>query len=277
MASPVFIPKKNNGYSHPDCYLSAWKGCHEKLSQEHYLSRAVLDKIERVNSTIDVAGLSWLPPGQLKSIGKSSLTAGILCANHNSALSGLDSEAAELVGAIYTIDQNYLGSHPKSLQFDIDGSHLERWVLKAMIGLVEGMQIRQATGGSYGYKKRCLDLICSKAERWPLHWGLYAQEPRGPVHHSSSFEFMPMAADDGLIRGIELRFNGFGMSFLMGKPDHAKSFGIHRPSALVLRKQGVASTIRFQWHSSKAGHPAVFDFSGTYSGTAASHDLPRAE
>ena len=82
IADPVFVPHKKGGFSHPKCYLSATKGCSEKISQEHYISEALLNSIERHNSTIDVCGLSWLPKEHLKSIGKSSLTAGILCTTH---------------------------------------------------------------------------------------------------------------------------------------------------------------------------------------------------
>ena len=65
-ADPVFVPFKKSGFEHPKCYLSAAKGCSNKISQEHYISEALLHKIERHNSTIDVCGLyAAKPVGQI--------------------------------------------------------------------------------------------------------------------------------------------------------------------------------------------------------------------
>ena len=275
---PVFVPFKKSGFAHPKCYLSGTKGCSDKISQEHYISEALLHKIERHNSTIDVCGLSWLPKEHLKSIGKSSLTSGILCTDHNSALSGLDSEIARLVDAIFSIDQDFQSDTPRGHACTIDGTHIERWILKMLVGLIESGQIKQKSGAPFQYKGKCLELICSASARWPFGWGLYAAKPVGQIFHSSSLELLPKHNPaTGELLAVALKLNGFEMNFLMGKPDHPEGFGVHRPQSMVFEKAGITSIIRFTWPGHKAGPSVTYAHSGVYSGPAPTHDLPRAD
>lgn len=277
-ADPVFVPYKKSGFAHPKCYLSVTKGCSEKISQEHYISEALLHKIERHNSTIDVCGLSWLPKEHLKSIGKSSLTAGVLCTDHNSALSGFDSEIAKLVDAIFSIDKDFQNDTPQGCAYTIDGTHIERWILKMLVGLVESGQIKQKSGAPFQYKKKCLELICSASARWPLGWGLYAAKTTGQIYHSSSLELLPKHDPaTGELLAVSLKLNGFEMNFLMGKPDQPKGFGVPRPQSMLFEKSGVTSSIRFEWPRHKAGPSVTYSHSGVYSGPAPSHDLSRAD
>jgi len=155
-SNPVYIPYKRTGFSHHKCYLRETKGCSDKLSSEHYLSENILNKIERINTTIDVTGLSWLPKERLKSIGKSSLVSNILCTQHNSDLSALDSIDGELIDGIACIDAEFNENDPVAINVSIDGVPFERWIIKTVIGLVESNQIRQKSGQPFVYKKKCL-------------------------------------------------------------------------------------------------------------------------
>jgi hypothetical protein len=277
-AIPVFVPYKKGGFAHPKCYLSVTEDCSDKISQEHYISNVLLNKIERHNSTIDVCGLSWLPKEHLKSIGKSSLTAGILCTNHNSALSGFDSEIAKLVDAIFSIDQDFQNDKPQGFAYTIDGTHIERWIMKTLVGLVESGQIRQKSGAPFQYRKKCLELICSASARWPLGWGLYAAKSAGQIYHSSSLELLPKHNPaTGELLAAALKLNGFEMNFLMGKPDHPQSFGVYRPRSMLFEKAGITSSIRFEWLGHKVGPSVNYEHFGVYGGPAPTHDLPRAD
>ncbi len=129
----VYIEKKKIGHSHPKCYLGLMKGCSDKISGEHYISRSLLNVIEKHNKTIDVSGLFWLPKGHVKSIGKSSLTANIICTNHNSKLSPLDTEIEKFVSAIFSIDKDLIGDASVGRKFFIDGTYIERWVMKTIV------------------------------------------------------------------------------------------------------------------------------------------------
>lgn len=103
--TPINIPFRKKGFSHKKCFLAETKGCSDKISGEHYISYNLLNKIEKNNRTIDIAGLSWLPKEQLRSIGRTNLVTNILCRTHNSELSALDIAAGRLVEAIGSIDE----------------------------------------------------------------------------------------------------------------------------------------------------------------------------
>ena len=276
MTKPIYIPHKASGYAHPKCYLSHTNGCSTKISGEHYISRNLLDKIERQNKTIDVVGLAWLPKGQLTSIGKASLTSNVLCAQHNSDLAPLDSAIGELFEAIGSIDEEYRKAMPVGLIYQVDGAHIERWILKTVLGLVRSGQIKQRSGDPFGLKAECLELLCLPHARWPLGWGLYIVLPAEKLHHSYSFALLPKHnPHTGELLSLGLQFNGIEMNFLMGRPDSAHAFGVHRPSKLVFEKGVTKSEIVFNWQGRKAGPLVTLSHAGTYSGPAPGHNLPR--
>lgn len=276
-SKPVYVPFKKNGNAHPKCYLGETKGCSEKISGEHCISHNLLNKIEKSNHTIDIAGLRWLPPDHVRSIGKARLVANVLCANHNEELSGLDAIVGDFVDAVSTVDDEFKKDAPKDLRYTVDGSGLERWALKTLIGLVESQQIRQESGQPFSYDSLCLRLLCLPGERWPLGWGLYAAIPDGHVYHSASFELTPQFdPGTGKILALALKFNGIGMRLVIGKADNPGSIGIHRPSALVFKKGTVTAVVQMSWNKVKPGSPVVYSHVGTYRGTAPGHDLPRA-
>lgn len=274
MSKPVYISSKPSGYAHPKCYLSHTNGCSTKITGEHCISHNLLNKIEKQNKTIDVVGLTWLPKGQLTSIGKKNLVSNILCDQHNSDLSPLDSAIGDLIDAIGGIDAEYLGASPVGRSYIVDGSHVERWVLKTVLGLVKSKQIKQRSGEPFKLKSKCLELLCRPAARWPLGWGLYVATPIGKIHHSSSFELIPQHnPDTGELIALGLKFNGIAMNFLMGKPGQQAAFGIRRPSKLIFEKGAVKSEILLSWSARKAGAAITFSHIGVYSGPSPNHQL----
>lgn len=278
MSQPIFIPSKPTGYAHPKCYLSRTNGCTTKITGEHCISHNLLNKIEKQSKTINVVGLSWLPKDQLTSIGKKSLVSNVLCEQHNSDLSPLDSAIGDLVEAIGAIDAEYLKSNPVGRNYIVDGAHIERWTLKTILGLVKSEQIKQRSGEPFGLKAKCLELLCSPIARWPLGWGLYVATPESKVYHSSSFELLPQHhPETGELLALGLKFNGIAMNFLMGKPEKSTAFGIHRPSKLIFEKGPIKSDIAFNWNARKAGPEVIYSHAGVYSGPSPDHSLPRAK
>ena len=278
MPSHAFIPFNENGFSHPKCYLGCTNGCSEKISGEHYFSESLLHQIERTNKTIDLAGVKWLPPEHWKSVGKSALTAKILCKRHNELLSPLDTEIAHLSRHIADIDGEFLKPNPTSLHFRINGALLERWALKTMIGLVESRQVASKNGIEYSYKNECIRLLCDPNYDWPLNWGLYFASSTEPVYFSRSFEFRLRSNDaTGLVLGADLVFNGITTTLILGRPGNPSAFGQFRPTSVVLRKDKSLSTISLDWERLNPGPPFTLFHKGTYHGLAPGHDLPRAD
>lgn len=276
---PVYIEKKKAGNSNPKCYLSDMKGCSDKISKEHYISKNLLDKIEKQNRTIDICGLSWLPKECLKSIGKASLASNILCTHHNSKLSGLDVEIGNFFDAIFCIDKGFVNDSSTNHTYQIDGTYIERWVIKTILGMVESNQIVQKSEAGFHYNKKCLDLMCNPSQRWPLGWGLYfSNRNSGVTHHSSSLELIPKHnAGNGELLELGLKFNGFEMNFLMRRPDHVNSFGIHRARKMIFTKGALNSEIHFNWRGHKVGQDVSYSYAGKYSGLSPDHNLPRVK
>jgi len=278
MSKPVYIPRKQSGYAHTKCYLSHTNGCSTKITGEHCISHNLLNKIEKQNKTIDVVGLSWLPKDEMTSIGKKSLVSNVLCSQHNSDLSPLDSAIGDLVEAIGSIDVEYQNPIPIGVNYCVDGSHLERWILKTTLGLVNSGQIKQRSGEPFRLKSKCIELLCSPAARWPLGWGLYIATPIGKIYHSSSFELLPQHnAETGELLALGLKFNGIAMTFLMGRPNPKTAFGVRRPSKIIFLKDLVKSEIAFSWSNNKAGKTITFSHAGVYSGPSPDHQLSHEE
>lgn len=259
----VNIPFMKNGYAHPQCYLAETNGCSKKISKEHYISKSLLDQIEKQNAKIDIAGLTWIPREQYKSVGKASLTSKMLCQKHNSALSPIDGAICEFTRAISAIDADFLNEQPEGLVCNVDGRYVERWILKTLIGMVTSKQFKE----SLSYKNKCSKLLCSPTARWPKHWGLYVAPPSTTNYHSSSFELVPKYnPSNGCVLLIELGFKGLMMNFAMGKPGNPEMLGIFRPNRMMFQKGDCRSQIRFEWGGRKTGPDVIYTHVGTYKG-----------
>lgn len=272
MGKRLYIRSFAKGYAHPKCYLSHTNGCDTKITGEHCISHNLLNKIESVNKTVDVIGLSWLPKDQMTSVGKKALVSNVLCYKHNSELSPLDSAIGTLVEAISRIDAAFLEPDPAALHFKIDGDLVERWIIKTALCLVYSGQIKLKTDAPYVVKPECGSLLCVPHARWPDGWGLYVARPAGKIYHSSSFEIMPKHDPaTGELAALGLKLNGIEMNFLMGRPDHRGSFGEQRPAALVFRKGDLRSTIEIRWPRRKAGKAMLLTHQGSYTGPSPDH------
>jgi hypothetical protein len=90
--------------------------------------------------TISVTGVPWLEPGESRQYGVEALTAKILCKRHNEALSPLDTHARQFARA-WTAAINH-ASRPsqseRSQHYLVSGEAFERWLLKAITGLLVG-------------------------------------------------------------------------------------------------------------------------------------------
>src|SRR5262249_13219652 len=99
-------PGPQTNFSHASCYLRGTHDCSNKISREHYISKAVLEQLGRV---VRISGASWQPSGKPFETAPNSLTAKILCRRHNATLSPLDTEAgrffSELTDALSDLDR----------------------------------------------------------------------------------------------------------------------------------------------------------------------------
>ena len=273
----MYIPKQKNGLANARCYLRSRKGCCQKISGEHYISDALLNRLEKQNKTIDVYGLSWLPKKKLKSIGKKRLVANILCSNHNSLMSPLDSCVIDLVEALESINKGLTGKNKASLKRSVNGRELEQWLLKTLIGLIESENMLANRTDPFVYESKLIELICNPNKKWPSAWGLYISVSDEKIYYSSSFEIRPLFdPTTNRIKAILIKFNGFQMALLLGRPDSPSSFGVHRPQKLTFSDGEVFSEINIIWPNgvSKGGF-LNYKCIGKYDGVSPDHDVER--
>jgi hypothetical protein len=238
------------------CFLAGFGPCAAKLSAEHYVSRAVLRAIG--GATVQVAGLPWQPRAALQSIGIDSLASKVLCANHNSGLSQLDSDAGSLFRVLNAADKR-----PSDLRAAtvFDGNRIERWFLKIICGLAAGLGVNQGmvpaqwksalTGGG-----------------WPEGWGLYVPPPPGAQILAREFSVETLLRTDTYtIAAAKFRVAGVHFTLPLGRPDRPAAWGAYHPNRIVIRGPSYERHIEFNWLS-PTGEEVV------YSKIGVSADIP---
>ncbi len=128
------------------CWAAPLGNCGGGISHEHYVSECVFP-----NQSIFVQGLDFCldKPKELRI---ETLSAKILCRDHNAALGELDSAAGRAFQAIrdyadMTTERDktpYINWAPT--QFTIDGPRLERWCLKTLLNFSFNRQLTIGPG-----------------------------------------------------------------------------------------------------------------------------------
>lgn len=120
-------------YEHPKCYLRHTKNCCDKISNEHYISKAILEIV----GEIEIDGLPWLVPGEKAKYGINGLASKILCKRHNSSLSPLDTLAANAFSIIREActDLSRKSLSRKKHWHLASGTALELWAIKTLCGI----------------------------------------------------------------------------------------------------------------------------------------------
>lgn len=193
------------------CWATTIGECGGKTSREHVVSKSLF-----VSPEVTVQGLHWCKD-EPKTVGIESLTAKILCQDHNSQLSPLDSAA----GAAFHVlrQQTKLANDraklpPKSLvkveRFSIDARLLERWFLKTLLNLTHGSKFLIGISGTeYGVPPDDLVRVCYGLQPFPGNAGMYVAANVGMT--LSMFEtvaFSPLIKDDQWVLGGFFEFRG---------------------------------------------------------------------
>jgi len=116
-----------SGYSHPRCYARSLQDCSRQISNEHYISKSVLDLFSP--AAIKISGISWLERGKSKELSIATLSSKVLCNRHNEALSPLDTLAKKFFSVA-------LGRAGEQWAMVLNGFEVERWMLKLYCGFL---------------------------------------------------------------------------------------------------------------------------------------------
>jgi hypothetical protein len=192
------------------CWAAPLGNCGGGISHEHYVSGCVFP-----NQSIFVQGLDFCldKPKELRI---ESLTAKILCKDHNSALSELDSAAGRAFNAIreYVSMTTERAKSPyinwAPAQFTIDGPKLERWCLKTLLNFSFNRQLTIGPGSHAGGTVTCeLVRIAFGLEEFTSGRGLYsAFRQNETFNHYDHFGYTAKAQGPNLAMGL-FRLCGF--------------------------------------------------------------------
>lgn len=184
----------------------------------------------------------------MQRVGIGSLTARVLCADHNSSLSPLDAEALKLWDALEVI-RTTPDVAPSVTK--VSGPLLERWFLKHTIGTHLASRDRPIP-------TRWTDLLLGAD--WPPGWGLHGDNSEGLSFHHAEFNFDPIAVPEPRTHlfGVRFRFGGPIFTLNLSLPALADS-DVHHPRSLEFFAMGDLAnrrTIHLGWPSE--GAPLVF-------------------
>jgi len=238
--------KKNN-----KCIASKFNNCEGPISGEHYISRAILEFLSN-NNTAEIYGLPWIEPKKIKKIGINSLTSNILCSKHNSDLSDYDSEILKLFKAFDEIDKHFNGSINLNInEVIIDGDKIEKWMLKACVGMIASKQISNNHQRQEIINKDIYLDILFDNKIFPNNWGLYFKIPENKtIHKFNGYSFLPKTANNEL-KSVEFWINNFIFNFVLGEPDNQEEWGIYRINKIIFKNGNESKIIKFNWDDKK--------------------------
>jgi len=148
--------------------------------------------------------------------------------------------------------------------FTIDGIKLEKWLLKALCGIIaSGNYLIQGKGhGKVQVPEHLLNLLFLH-EPWKLGIGLYAElGSRTRVNAKAGIGYDPVFTQVGThatIVGIDVHFWGFPLRGLFATYEDNHPLANYRPSGLHIANGTVTREIKFIWPSNSiTSEPPVF-------------------
>jgi len=240
-------PSTHSGPSR--CYARSLGGCGTRISKEHYTSLSVLSQMDELL----VSGAPWHNSNEPRAYSPSSLVSKILCREHNSALSALDTVGGEF----YRLASNGLDPRTPSsvVHGRLDGHALERWLLKCLCGLLASNAVGTCRRDRWEPPQRWLGVLFH-AEPLPTSWGLYFLI--GATHPVTttgrSIQLAPVFADeqlshligmDGQLAGIPFRLVLDDITLWEPPPDGTE-LGL-RPAGLRVESSRGQASIQLDW------------------------------
>jgi hypothetical protein len=239
------------------CYAKELGGCHGPLSREHYLSKCVQEHL-RAGGEYRLFGAPWLADGEaIASINNTQ--AKILCVGHNNALSNLDRGVLPLFSFL---DEWRLrmreGESIDATRLCMPGAVLERWMLKALVGILvsgnaafQGKRVR-----GYRPSRQILDVLFGR-QALPPPFGLYmTATPGARSLEKRDFRFAPLFSGDDEC-GARCVIYGIPFALLLGPyrtdPGGLMAHANYHPMGVRIARRDsnpqFAAELMFEWDS----------------------------
>lgn len=229
----VEAPRLSGEPGNVRCYAASLGGCSVNMSSEHYVSHAILRRLEAIGIQLELSKFPWLKDSESRVVPSSSIKTKVLCTNHNHALSPFDAIGDRLCALLLKAGEHAHGNYLASGLFN--GEDVERWLLKTLCGVV-AMEVR-SKGKEWYAPLLWLESLFKVHDATPSGAGLWVK--------LGSFEFFPDSAPSLSVTPIDdlngeqplgLRFiySGLELVLLMSLQGRSKwaANGRFRPSLL---------------------------------------------
>jgi hypothetical protein len=243
-------PEPKTGYFNPKCFARELLDCNETITHEHFLSEGVLRTIEEGDKPTRIHGALG---GNNKNVGKqvpiNAIASQILCERHNKALSPLDKLAGKFTDFLFTL-------RPESDFFLLNGSELERWMLKVFIGFIASGIIQNKFKGTTP-QLELLQIIFGN-NRVPDNTGLFfIQGEVTADRHQVGIYVFPLEEGNVTSNYLVFIISGFVFLFIYdirALPKIEPRSGIelvHHPKFIQVINGAVTKEIHFGWPEGK--------------------------
>ena len=246
---PAVISVPNSAkHSHPKCIFSHRNECNEKISREHYFSKAILKQF----GNLTISGFDWLN-GQTRNISIKSMASNILCENHNNILSPLDKSAAIFFEAMLNMGRPSEVAENKHDLYVVSGIDIERWLLKAFCGALGAKALIDAEKNKRGIqdiKAEWLDMIINPT-LWDPPQGMYIRgelNEKIPLSNSLGMACATAIDDPEVVGGAMFQIAGFEIALVLHDTMSTKHEQWHyRISNFIHKDNKKRRAIIFTW------------------------------
>lgn len=260
-------PVPSTGTSMSGCYLRETFNCAPPISNEHYISAALLKALG--GGTIAAHGLPWIGE-EPKNLSYKNLTANILCKRHNESLSPLD----DIAGKFFINISNILSGNPfQSPNPDlvlVSGQGLELWLLKLLMSL--HFSGNSLADGQSTLTEFPIDMKKALAALYTGNWGarcgLYVYAPEGAaVSMNIVFQTRVLAGySEHVVYGLLANFLGIQFALVLddcGGAIEISPDAIARPTMLRFHTAGGVRQIALSWGERRPNESITVDLSIT--------------
>lgn len=212
--SLVFVP---GGSPNEKCYAKCLGNCDGPMSLEHFISRNILEQMEKISPQ----GIPWLKDLD-HALSPKSLSVKSLCKKHNSALDPLDKVAGNVFSQILRFSEN----HEERVR--LPGKYFELWMLKCLLGYLSsekcyygGRLFTTEDLGEFWIK------VLFGIEKMPNRCGLYTFPNIGDkvtMRKEVAIASLHDPVAENKLMGMDFEFAGIKFSLLL-KPHIPRSDG----------------------------------------------------
>lgn len=217
------IKNDNYNYSHPKCYASALNNCSKEISREHYVSKGILEILNK-NNDLKIKGFPWQAETEFITISPNALASKVLCINHNSALAPLDSIFINFFNKFIDINEKFnISDNNKDICL-FNGNDIERALLKILCGSLSA-KILKHNSKNITNLTPSLELlkILYGIATFPKNWGLYfTNAVNSLINLTPGINFASLS--NGVdVYGCIFCLHGFNFILAMTNPPENKS------------------------------------------------------